>query len=194
MLAAAVNLLWWLEWIAGGLCMVRGGMAAYIRKGFALQVPISYSATTIGQIRPLEKNGSVGILNATDGTLSVHIGANWHNIGMLLIGYGLLFAVIVTITYQFKKILQSFKRDQPFQRSNVSRIKKIALILIGYSLVQWLFIIAVNQILISNFQFKHLDLTYDFNSTCLLVGVVLLVVEGIFKTGLSLEEDKQLTI
>ncbi|MES2376262.1 MAG: DUF2975 domain-containing protein [Bacteroidota bacterium] len=193
-LAVVVNLLWWAEWAFGAWCIYMGAMAAHIRKAFALQVPISYSPMTMSVVPPIKKNGEVGILNTTNGVLSVHIDANWQNIGMLLIGYGLIFAVIVTITYQLKKILQSFSKDQPFHRSNMSRIKIIALVLISYSIVQWLFIIAVNHILIATFGFKHLELTYDFNITCFLIGVALFIVEGIIKTGLSLEEERQLTI
>ena len=193
-LTFAVNLLWWLEWIAGGTYIIMGAMTARIRKGFALQVPISYSATTTGQIHSIEQNGPVATFNTNNGTLSIHIDANWRNIVMLLIGYSMLFAVIVTITYQLKKILESFSQNQPFHKLNMSRVRNIALVLICYSVVQGLFVITVNHILISTFIFKHLDLTYDFNISCLLTGIILLVVEGIFKTGLSLEEDKQLTI
>jgi hypothetical protein len=63
-----------------------------------------------------------------------------------------------------------------------------------YSFAQWAFAFAINMFLNSNFQFKHLDLTYDFNISCLLMGVALLVVEEIFKAGLLLEEEQQLTI
>lgn len=193
-LAVTVNLLWWLEWFAGGICVVMVFIAAHVRKGFALQIPISYSPISIRQIYSVKKNGDFSVLNSTNGILSVHVDANWQNIVILLIGFGALFAAIVIITYQFKKILESFKRDQPFHRLNMLRVRNIALVLICYSLVHWLFIITVNHILISSFLFKHMDLTYDFNLSCLLMGIVLLVVEGIFKTGLLLEEDKQLTI
>jgi len=99
------------------------------------------------------------------------------------------------ITYQIKRIFENFRQNQPFHQSNIGRIANIALILIGYSLVQWTFVIVVNQILLSRFTIWHnLELTYDFNFSCIIVGVVLLAVQGVFKAGLVLEEDKQLTI
>jgi len=193
-LAIIANILWWSEWIFAAGCIVMGIGAATIRKGFALQIPISYSDMTVLQVRSFRKDGPIGILNTTNGILSVHIDANWQNIVMLLLGYGLLFATIVTITYQLKNILKSFQKDQPFDRLNIKRVRNIALILIGYSLSQWLFVVIVNMILTASFNFWHLDLTYNFNISCLIMGVVLLAVEGAFKAGLSLEEDKQLTI
>ncbi|HMG08159.1 MAG TPA: DUF2975 domain-containing protein [Mucilaginibacter sp.] len=193
-LAVGVNLLWWLEWIAGCVGIIMVFMTAHIRKGFALQVPITYSPTSIRQIYSAERNGDFSILNTSNGILSIHIGANWQIIMMLLIGYGALLVVVLMITYQVKRIFESFKQDQPFHRSNMYRVRNISLVLIGYSIVQWLFVIAVNHILSSNFIFRHFDLTYDFNISCFLMGIVLLAMEGIFKTGLALEEDKQLTI
>jgi hypothetical protein len=193
-LAVIVNLVWWLEWVLGIVLIGMGAIAAHVRKGFALQVPVSYSPISIRQVYSVQNKGDFSVLNSNNGILSIHIEANWQNITMLLVGYGAMFAVIVIITYQFKKIMESFKQDQPFHQLNMLRVRYIALVLMGYSLAQWLFVIAVNYLLSSNFQFRHMDLTYDFNFSCLLMGVVLLAVEGIFKTGLLLEEDKQLTI
>lgn len=193
-LAVVINVLWWLEWIGGIVCIVLGSIAAQVRKGFALQVPINYSNLTIGRVNSINKDFPMGILNTTNGVISLHINASWQNIVMLLIGYGLIFSVIVIMTYQLKRIFQNFKQNLPFNELNMLRIRNIAIVLISYSFVQWLFVIAVNQILNSNLQFKHLDLTYNFDVGYLLVGIALFVVEGIFRIGISMEEEKQLTI
>jgi hypothetical protein len=193
-LAFAANLLLWIE--IGGACVAVFMllMAAHIRKAFALQVPISYSPMTSALIQAEGHERNFGILNTTAGILSIHIDATWQNIVFLILGYGALFAVVLMITYQLKRIFESFRQDQPFHQSNIGRIKNIAFILIGYSVVQWVFVIVTNQLLLAIFTFKHLELTYDFNFSCLTLGVVLLAVQGVFKAGLALEEDKQLTI
>ncbi|WP_214072384.1 DUF2975 domain-containing protein [Mucilaginibacter sp. dw_454] len=193
-LAIVATLLFWAELAAGSVFVVMLFTAAHIRKAFALQVPISYSSTSMLQIYSAKRNGDFSILNTTDGILSIHIGASWQNIMILLTGYGLLFAVVVMITYQLKKIFGSFKQNQPFHKSNMYRVRYIAFVLISYSVIQWLFVIAVNKILLQIFIFDHLDLTYNFNINCFLMGIVLLAVEGIFRTGLALEEDKELVI
>jgi hypothetical protein len=64
----------------------------------------------------------------------------------------------------------------------------------GYSIAQWVFTVVINQILLSSFDFKHMELTYNFNVSCLVIGIIILVLEGIFKAGSALEEEQQLTI
>ncbi|MEX8547827.1 MAG: DUF2975 domain-containing protein [Mucilaginibacter sp.] len=193
-LSVVINVLWWLEWVGAIACIFLGIIAAQIRKGFTLQVPINYSPVTIRQLYPIKKDFPMGILNTTDGTLSIHVPANWQNITMLLIGYGLIFSTIVIITYQLKRIFENFKQNVPFNEFNMLRIRNIAVVLISYSFVQGLFVVVVNQILKSNLRFTHLELAYDFNVSYLLVGIALFVVEGVFRKGISLEEEKQLTI
>lgn len=189
-----VNMVWWLEWAGGLAWVVMVFTVARIRRGFALQIPISFSNITIRQFYPAANNGEVGILNTSEGTLSVHIAATFQNILMILMGSALIFAAVVLITYQFKKILQNIKNEQPFHQSNIRRAGNIAFILIGYSLVQWLFVLLINYKLNAAYTFHHINLAYNFNLSCLLAGIVLLVMKGVFKTGLLLEQDNQLTI
>lgn len=193
-LSTIANLIWWLEWLGGAYCIIMGIMAGFIKKGYVFIIPINYDPITIRQIYSNSKNGPVGILNSTNGNLAFGIHANFQNIIMLLIGFGSLYAAILIVTYQLKKILHSLKQNQPFQQLNILRLKIIAFVLIGYSLVQWAFVIVVTRILVSTFRFPHMDLTYGFNYNCLFMGVILLAVQEIFKTGMLLEEDKQLTI
>jgi hypothetical protein len=193
-LSAIVNLIWWLEWLGGAYCIIMGTMAACIRKAYVFIIPINYDPITIRQIYTIQKNGPVGILNSTNGNLAFGIRANLQNIVMLLVAFCVLFGAILIITYQLKKILHSLKQHEPFQQKNIVRLKTIAFVLIGYSLLQWVFVIVVTQILVSPFRFPHMDLTYGFNYNCVLMGVILLVVQEIFKSGMLLEEDKQLTI
>jgi hypothetical protein len=193
-LATAVNVIWWLEILGGCTLTVMVFLTAYIRRGFALQVPVTYSPITIKQIYPVSTRNDFSVLNTNNGILSIHVPANWQTIVLLLIGYGLLFGVIVLITYQLKKLLERFSDNQPFHSTNRFRIRNVAFALLGYSVAQWIFTIVVNQILLINFNFKHMELTYDFNISCFLIGLVILVLEGIFKAGSALEEEQQFVI
>jgi len=193
-LAKVINIVWWLEWVSGATLIGMASITARVRRGFALQIPINFSTTTIRQARSINRELESGIINTTDGVFSLHIGANWQNLAMLFIGFALIFSTIAIITYQLKKVLKNFEQGLPFNRLNMARIRNIAFVLMGYSFAQWAFAFAVNMFLNSNFQFEHLDLTYDFNISCLLMGIALLMVEEIFKAGLSLEEEEQFTI
>jgi len=193
-LATAINIIWWLEILGGCTLTVMMFITAHIRKGFALQVPVTYSPISIKQIYSVGTGSNFSVLNTNNGILSIHVPANWQTIALLLIGYGLLFGVIVLITYQLKKLLERFSHNQPFHNNNRFRIRNVAFALLGYSVAQWIFTIVVNQILLMNFNFRHMELTYDFNITCFLTGLVILVLEGIFKAGTALEEEQQFVI
>ncbi|RYE20105.1 MAG: DUF2975 domain-containing protein [Sphingobacteriaceae bacterium] len=193
-LATVINVVWWLEWTAAIVLIGLASITAHVRRKFALQIPINFSSTNLAQVHSVNQKLPGGLINTKEGTFSMHIDANWQNNLMLLIGYGVIFSTIIIITYQLKKIFENFKQGLPFNKLNMVRIRNIAFVLMGYSFVQWLFAYVVNALLNLNFQFGHLDLTYNFNISYLLTGVALLVVEEIFKTGLLLEEQQQLTI
>jgi hypothetical protein len=193
-LAAAINVLWWLEWFIGAAGAVTGVITALVRRGFAIQLPVSFSAVSIKQIYAVNHTAGFSVLNTTSGKLSIYIKASFQNTAGILIVYGLILTVALIITFQLKEIFISFKRNEPFQMLNLKRIRKIALTLILASVVQWLFVIIVNQYLNTNFFLGNLKPTYDYNWSCFLIGIILIVVEGIFKIGLELEEEKQLTI
>jgi hypothetical protein len=193
-LATAVNIIWWLEILGGCTLAVMVFITAHIRRGFALQVPVTYSPITIKQIYPVGTGNDFSVLNTNNGILSIHVPANWQTIALLLIGFGLLFSVVLLITYQLKKLMEKLSNNQPFHSTNRFRIRNVAWLLMGYSVAQWIFTIVVNQILLMNFNFRHMELTYDFNISCFLIGLVILVLEGIFKAGSALEEEQQFVI
>jgi hypothetical protein len=193
-LAKAINIIWWLEWIAYIVVVTVVIMAAIIRKAFAVDIPVTFTDTTIRQVQPLNNDFPVGILNTTSGNLSLNVHAAWQNVAMLEIGFTLLFAVVILVTYQLKVIFSSFRQDIPFSEVNISRIRNIAFVLMAYSVVQWLFVIAVNQILIANLRWEHMQLTYSFNISCLFTAVILIVVAEIFRQGTLLDNEQKLTI
>jgi hypothetical protein len=102
-LAKVINVVWWLEWFSGATLIVMASITASVRRGFALQIPINFSTTTIRQARSVNKELESGIINTTDGVFSLHIDANWQNLAMLLFGFALIFSTIIIITYQLKK-------------------------------------------------------------------------------------------
>jgi len=193
-LAKAINIIWWLEWVAYIVVVTVIIMTAIIRKAYAVSIPVTFTEITIRQVHPLNKDFPLGILNTTSGNLSLHLNAAWQNVLMLEIGFSLLFAVVILVTYQLKVIFSSFRQDIPFSEVNISRIRNIAFVLMAYSVVQWLFVIVVNQILITNLRWEHMQLTYSFNISCLFTGVILIVVAEIFRQGTLLDNEQKLTI
>ncbi|WP_214225644.1 DUF2975 domain-containing protein [Pedobacter sp. B4-66] len=193
-IAITLNVVWWIEWAVAAGFLILLAVAGHIRGGYVLQLPVTFSETTISTVRSISSNFPGGHINATDGILSLQIQANSPNIILLLFGYGLIFASINIITYQLKIIFSNFKKNLPFNELNINRIRNIAIVLIAYSVVQWLYVVLVNVILSSNLKWGHMDLTYNFSVSYALMGLMLIIVAEIFKIGLSLEEEKQLTI
>jgi hypothetical protein len=193
-LARAINIVWWLEWAGFAVMMIVGIALAIGKRAFTVNIPVTYSAITLRQIPNVNRDLPSGVLNSTNGNLYLNMDASWQNIVLLLAGMTMLFAAAILITFQLKVIFSNFRQNLPFQGPNISRIRNIAFILIAYSVVQWLFVIVVNQILLSNFRWEPVQLTYSFNLSALVTGLILIVVAEIFKLGASFENENKLTI
>ncbi|HEY2580456.1 MAG TPA: DUF2975 domain-containing protein [Mucilaginibacter sp.] len=146
------------------------------------------------QVPPVNKDFPGGILNSTNGNLFIQMHATWQNVTMLLIAFVSISAMILIITYQLKVIFSNFKQNLPFNELNISRMRNIAIVLIAYSVLQWVTVVIMNQMLLSNLNWGSVKLTYGFNISCLFTGLILLIVAEIFKLGVLLEEEKSLTI
>jgi hypothetical protein len=193
-LARIIGIFWWLEWIGLVTVVTVVIAAAVTRKAFAIAVPVTFSNITIRQVQPLNKDFPAATLNTTSGNLYLHADASLFSVVMLLIAFGLLFTLVLTVTYQLKIIFSNFKQNVPFNEVNIYRIRNIAFVLICYSVAQWLYVAIMNRVLISNLQWEHMQLTYSFNFSWLLTGIALVVVAEIFKQGTLLENEQKLTI
>jgi hypothetical protein len=194
-IAMILNFAWWIEWAFAAVFLIIMGISGQIRGAYVLPLPVTFSETTIGTVQSISKTFPGGHINTTNGILSLTIQSNLTNVVLLLVGCGFIFASISIITYQLKMIFSNFKKNLPFNILNIYRIRNIAIVLIAYSVVQWLYVVLVNMILNSKMKWDHhLELSYSFSVNYALMGVVLIIVVGVFQIGLSLEEEKQLTI
>ncbi|SEA76501.1 DUF2975 domain-containing protein [Pedobacter hartonius] len=189
-----LNFVWWIEWAFAAVFIIMMWISIHIRGECVLPLPVTFSEITIGTVQSINKTFPGGHINTTNGILSLQVQANIINVVLLAIGYGFIFALISIITYQLKMIFSNFKKHLPFNTLNIYRIRNIAIVLIAYSVVQWLYVVLVNTILNSQIKWRHMELSYSFNVNYALMGVILIIVAGIFQIGLSLEEEKQLTI
>ena len=193
-LARAINIIWWLEWAGFLVLMIVGIVVAIVKRAFAVNIPVTYTAITLRQIPTANREFPSGVLNSTSGNLYLNMDATWLHMALLMTGLTIVFAAAIMITFQLKVIFSSFRQNLPFHGPNISRIRNIAFVLIAYSVVQWFFVIVVNQILLSNLRWEPVQLTYNFNLSALLTGLTLIVIAEIFKLGASLENENKLTI
>ena len=193
-LSTIINVIWWIEWIFFIALIGVITVTTIIKKEFAVNIPVTFSDITLRQVHGVNSNSPTGVLNTNSGNLYLHVDATWQNVSMLLIECVLIFSIVALITYQLKNIFSSFKKNIPFNNTNIARIRTIAFVLMIYSGVQWLFVIMVNQILISNLKWEHITLTYSFNISCFVTGIVLIVIAEIFKLGYLLDDEIKQTV
>ena len=194
-LSIILNCLWWIEWIGSGILVTVILVTYFLKKNMSLNFPLTFSSVTFKTIPAVSKGTPGGIINVTNGNFYVPVDNNWLNILALLFSGIAICAVIIFITYQLKLIFSSLSRNQPFSEPNVSRIRKIGFSLIVFSFLQFLSNIIINRFLISHFSWDEgITLTYTFKFSYLIAGIVLIMIAEIFKEGVSLKEETNLTI
>lgn len=194
-LAIIINIAWWIEWIAATVLIAAIIIAAFSKEHVSLTVPVSFSTVhfkTVSSINDTMSNGQLQVMN---GNFVFPFNLSLQNTLLLLAAVIVAFSVLLLITYQLKHIFLNFRKNQPFNELNIPRIRNVGLLLICFSILQWLLNICLNSFLISHFKWgDDIKLTYQFNVSFLISGIVLIIVAEIFRAGFVMEEDNNLTI
>ncbi len=194
-IAVAINIIWWLEWIAAGIVTAVIIIASFTQRSISLSLPVTFSNVVFKQLVSANKDQPEGQLEVMNGNVSFQINNNIQNMLILLAGTAVIFFALLLLTYQLKLIFSRLARNHPFDEANIPRLRNIGFILIGFSFLQWLISVVIDQVLTSRFKWGDgVSLTYSFNISYLVAGIILIIVAGIFKTGVSLEEEQSLTI
>jgi hypothetical protein len=165
----------------------------YGSNDFSTKVPVKLDDTFIRKIPRIDEP-KTHMLIANSGTITVRIQRTWQNMALLFSCILALFGGVLVTTYQIKSIIRSFRRNEPFDKINLRRIRIIAFVLIAYFVGKQVYILVAKQIVSSMFVFDHMKLGYDRDFGFLIAGLALLVLEAVFKRGTYLEEEEQLTI
>ncbi|MEO8765745.1 MAG: DUF2975 domain-containing protein [Ginsengibacter sp.] len=194
-LAIVINITWWLEWIAGTVLIVSVIIAAFYKKDVRLTVPVSFSGVnfkTVGSVTQAVPGGQLQVMN---GNFAFPIDVTLQNTLLIIAGVVMAFSVVLLTTYQLKIIFRNFRTNQPFNKLNIPRIRNVGILLIGISILQWVFNIAINLFLIAHFKWDQgVKLTYHFDVSCIIPGIIIIIIAEIFRRGFVMEEDNTLTI
>jgi hypothetical protein len=194
-LAIIINVIWWLEWAAAALVTIVVLITSFSKREVSLDLPVTFSRTSFKNIINTSAAASSGLLQVSNGDFRCPIPIDWQNTLLLLAGFALLFSIIILLTRQLKVIFFNLRHGQPFNESNTASIRNIGILLVALSVLQWIFIIVLNSFLSSHFKWNTgIQLTYQFNLSYLLTGILLIIAAQIFRLGVTLEEEKQLTI
>jgi hypothetical protein len=194
-LSIILNVLWWIECIGSGVLITVILVTAFFKRNISLNFPLAFSSVTFKTVPSVSKNMPPGVINVMNGNFYMPVDNNWQNILILIAASIIICSVFIIITYQLKLLFSSLSKNQPFDALNVLRIRNTGIWLIVLSLLLFFSNIIINQFLQSHFTWDEgISLTYKFNISYLVAGIILIIVAEIFNEGVTLKEETNLTI
>jgi len=143
-------------------------------------------------------NESYKVTTSSDGQFELHIDTEGYPKELIISKLSdLLYLFIIGFIFlQIRGLSKSIIEDNPFGKSNISRLRKIglALIVLGFIyplLNRYLAALAKEHIVLSGLELK--PYTY-MNWSYYLLGLVFLLIARVFKKGIALREENALTI
>ncbi|MDH5372392.1 MAG: DUF2975 domain-containing protein [Acidimicrobiia bacterium] len=107
---------------------------------------------------------------------------------------GVVAAFIVLIL--LRRIFGTMVVGTPFLTENVTRIRWLGFIVIGAAVVEQIIQIALGLIVLDNVSSTGLDIAYhfDLNLAAVFVGLIILSLAEVFRYGMTLQADSDLTV
>ncbi len=194
-LSIFLNIIWWIEWIGTGILLSMILVTSFLGRSISLNFPVTFSPVSFKTVPSVNKDIPPGVINVMDGNFYVAVNHTWQNVLMLVAIVIAVAAVFIVITWHLKRIFRSLCYNEAFGEDNVLRIRQIGLVLIVFAVLQFLTNIIINGFLKTHFTWdESIQLTYAFRFSYLFTGLVLIVVAQIFKEGVNLKEETNLTI
>lgn len=114
-------------------------------------------------------------------------------------------AIIVGSIYFFLRLLigllKSIEEKEFFSNANVKRLRAIGLLIIGFSIIKWVYSMVLNYFLTTAMQIEGLErissgfiLNIGFFKSLAFLGLMVLLVANAFEHGVRLKEEQELTI
>lgn len=160
---------------------------------FRLAVPVAFRSSGV-KVMGAEEDNLNKVITTTNGRINISFDPSWQNKTMAMLCFAAAFAGAVIAIYQVRKILKSLQRNEPFDRLNFYRVRIIGFLLITYFVGKVIFVFLVEKIVLSSVNFQHVKLAYFSDIVILWAGLIMLVLEALFKRGADLEEEEKLTI
>lgn len=179
-----------------GLLMVRSVWTAVspavIGDGFGIILPVSFDAhglsidhEVLGRGEIFAMQGYVSFLEMPNKLLSIG-----HSIGTLL-----AFVPGLALVVLLRKIVLSVSRGEPFSEANIGRIRAIGVITIAAEFIRGLAVLAI-QAWVADSVKTGVWMTVDlrWNLTIFVLGAVIIALAEVFRYGMQLQSDVDLTV
>ncbi len=165
----------------------------YTIDGWPISVPVG---STIGQVTPTSPIIREVKVSVKEASLTFRTQRDWRTIAIAIVGVSFGFGISLVVTYQLRKIFATLTDTHLFVVGNVYRLRTIAFILMAFSPISWLLSLFTNEYVRTHFSAKGnaLNFHYELDFNAILTGLVLLVIAEVFKEGVQLKEEQDLTI
>jgi hypothetical protein len=105
-------------------------------------------------------------------------------------------AIVLLVLYQLRKIFATLTAGSPFVSANAARIRLIGWIVIIGELVEEILQTVGQRIVIASFETQGVTFRWDIDLSLstIMWGFVLLVLAEVFRLGVQMREDQELTV
>ena len=145
---------------------------------------------------------SLGVEHAFIGGAVGKLVFGTHRVSLLLVYVGVLvvwFAAALAIIYELRQVVRTLVAGEPFARANAARIRFIGLVIILMEIAKVAILTGFSLFVRNNFTIEGLTLSVipdpDLGDLgVIFLGLVVLVIAAVFRQGIELREEQELTV
>jgi hypothetical protein len=112
----------------------------------------------------------------------------------ILISCAVAFPLFAAICWQVAGILKTVKEDKPFAEENAKRLMIIGIILINASWILQVIEAVTASVAITAFSIPNISIAFNIDLTMLFMGLLVLILAGVFKYGSYLQGEYDATL
>lgn len=104
------------------------------------------------------------------------------------------FTIMAILFKNLIGILKTVREDRPFARDNANRLTTMGVILLISSVVANVIRAAMVLAIVNTLNIPNIEVNFSFDLTMLLMGLLLLILAGVFRYGSYLQEEVDSTL
>lgn len=130
------------------------------------------------------------------GTIAIEGAMDMTILATAIGGVAVLMAIALFVIWQLRKLFRRFADGEPFDPSNVGRLRAIGVGMLGLSLGATVFSSLLTYVVSQRFHSEGVEFvtTTNFDGSSLFAAAVLFILAEIFRLGAQLQEEQALTV
>lgn len=104
------------------------------------------------------------------------------------------FVILALIFSNLAGILKTVEVEKPFAPENAKRLTVMGVVLLASSVLVNVLQAAVVYVMVTTLDITNIDINYNINTTMLFMGLLLLILAGIFRYGNYLQDEVDSTL